>query len=210
MSEIRYRWTILHLRTETGRVVRDVTFRRSATDGQRSAQVEGTITLAPPPADSVVPYEELTEAQVADWVAGFVDAARLDADLAARLSASGDDLAVEDLPWAMQPPPPPVLAPVLADPVPETISFRQLVLGLLGSGFITSEQALAAAETRARPPQLNAIIATLPEDAALAARITWATMSEARRADPLFAVLVAAGHAIAEQVDDLFRRGEML
>ena len=210
MSEIRYRWTILRLRTETGRVVRDVTFRRSATDGQHSAQVEGTITLAPPPADSVVPYEELTEAQVADWVAGFVDAARLDADLAARLSASGDDLAVEDLPWAMQPPPSPVLAPMLADPVPATISFRQLVLGLLGSGFITSEQALAAAETRARPPQLDAIIATLPEDAALAARITWATMTEARRADPLFAVLVAAGHATAEQVDDLFRRGEML
>jgi len=56
----------------------------------------------------------------------------------------------------------------------------------------------------ARPPQLEAIIATRPEDAALAARITWATMSEARRSDPLFAALVAAGHATAEQVDDLF------
>jgi hypothetical protein len=85
--------------------------------------------------------------------------------------------------------------------VPAVISFRQLVLGLLGSGFLTAEQALAAAEIRARPPQLEAIIATLPEEAALAARITWATIAEARRTDPLFAALIAAGHATAEQVD---------
>lgn len=101
------------------------------------------------------------------------------------------------------------IAPYAAPPippaaVPAAISFRQLILGLLGNEFITAEQALAAAETRARPPQLEAIIATLPEDAALAARITWATMSEARRADPLFTALIAAGHATAEQVDDLF------
>ncbi len=105
-------------------------------------------------------------------------------------------------------PPAPVPAP--PPPVPTTISFRQLILGLLGSGFLTAEQALAAAETRARPPQLDAIIASLPDDAALAARITWATMSEARRSDPLFAALIAAGHATAEQVDELFRQGGML
>lgn len=49
------------------------------------------------------------------------------------------------------------------------------------------------------------MIATLPDDAALTARITWAAMSEARRADPLFAALSTAGHATAEQVDELFR-----
>ncbi len=94
--------------------------------------------------------------------------------------------------------------------VPSKISFRQLLLGLLGSGFITAEQALAAAETRARSPQLDAIIATLPDDAALTARITWATMSEARRADRLFAEIIAAGHASAEQVDELFRQAARL
>jgi hypothetical protein len=77
-------------------------------------------------------------------------------------------------------------------------------------GFITAEQALAAAETRARPPHLYAIIATLPEEAALAARISWATMTEARRADPLFAALIASGHATANQVDDLFRMAARL
>jgi hypothetical protein len=100
---------------------------------------------------------------------------------------------------------PPAPVPESTPAVPATISFRQLILGLLGSGFLTAEQALAAAETRARPPQLEAIIATLPEDAALAARITWATMSEARRTDPLFAALIAAGHATGEQVDQLFQ-----
>ena len=105
-------------------------------------------------------------------------------------------------------PPAPVPEPPPA--VPSTISFRQLLLGLLGSGVITAEQALAAAETRARPPQLDAIIATLPKDTALAARITWATMSEARRADRLFAAFIAAGHATDAQVDELFRRATRL
>jgi hypothetical protein len=90
--------------------------------------------------------------------------------------------------------------------VPAAISFRQLILGLLGSGFLTAEQALAAAESRARPPQLEAIIATLPEDAALAARITWATIAEARRSDSLLAALIAAGYATEAEVDALFRQ----
>ncbi len=102
---------------------------------------------------------------------------------------------------------PPVSA---TEPVPASISSRQLLLGLLGSGFLTSEQALAAAETPARPPQFEAIIATLPADAALSARITWATMSEARRADPLVAALIVVGRATEEQVDDLFRTAARL
>jgi hypothetical protein len=116
--------------------------------------------------------------------------------------------------WTLRdrPVPPEPHAPVPEPPpaVPSTISFRQLILGLLGGGFITAEQALAAAETRARPPQLDAIIATLPEDAALAARITWATMIEARRDDPLFAALVASGHAAEKQVDELFKASARL
>ncbi|WP_203075705.1 hypothetical protein [Falsiroseomonas ponticola] len=97
-----------------------------------------------------------------------------------------------------------------AGPISDTDGIRQLILGLLGSGFLTAEQALAAAETRARPPQLDAALAALPEDAGLAARITWATMSEARRADPLFAALIAAGYATEEQVNDLFQRAARL
>lgn len=98
--------------------------------------------------------------------------------------------------------PTPYVAPPA--PVPASITFRQLVLGLLGAGFLTAEQALAAAETRARPPQLDAILAALPAEQALTAKITWATMSEVLRTDPLFSMLIAADFATAPQLDDLF------
>jgi hypothetical protein len=71
---------------------------------------------------------------------------------------------------------------------------------------VLPEQALAAAGTRARPPQINAIIVTRPADAVLAARITWATITEARCADPLFGALIATGNVASEQVDALFRQ----
>jgi hypothetical protein len=45
----------------------------------------------------------------------------------------------------------------------------------------------------------------LPAEQALAARITWATMTEVYRGDPLIGALVAAGVATSEQVDALFR-----
>ena len=76
--------------------------------------------------------------------------------------------------------------------------------------MLTAEQALAAAETQARPPKLDAIIVTLLNDAVLAARITWATMPEARHGDPLFVALVAAGHALEEQVYELFRHATLM
>jgi hypothetical protein len=40
---------------------------------------------------------------------------------------------------------------------------------------------------------------------ALAARITWATMTEVHREDPLIGAIVTAGVVTAEQVDELFR-----
>ncbi len=72
------------------------------------------------------------------------------------------------------------------------------------------EQALASAGTHARPPQINAIIVTLPADAAAAARITWATMTEARRANPLFGALIATRNLAPEQLDALFRQAARL
>lgn len=71
-------------------------------------------------------------------------------------------------------------------------SFREFILGLTESGFATAEQSLAAAEARARPSQLNAIIATLPA---------------VRRVDPRFAARIAAGRTTADQVDEFFRAG---
>ena len=68
------------------------------TDGQRTARVEATITLPPPDAASVVPFEEPTEARVADSVGASSmtqTSTRLDDNLNERLAASGDALAAE-------------------------------------------------------------------------------------------------------------------
>lgn len=88
--------------------------------------------------------------------------------------------------------------------VPASISRRQLLLGLVSAGLITGEEALAAATTGAVPAAIDAVFAALPEADALAARITWATMSVVERAHPLIAALIAAEVATPEQVDALF------
>jgi hypothetical protein len=97
---------------------------------------------------------------------------------------------------------PPANEPV---PVPRVITRRQLLIALAAAGFISAEEALAAAQTGAVPAAIAGIFDLLPAGQALAARITWATMTEVHREDPLIAAIVAAGVATAEQVDELFR-----
>ncbi len=100
------------------------------------------------------------------------------------------------------PPPPPLPAP---EPVPRVISRRQLLIALAAAGFISAEEALAAAQTGAVPAATARIFDRLPAEQALAAWITWATMTEVDRGDPLIGAIVAAGVATSEQVDELFR-----
>ncbi len=97
---------------------------------------------------------------------------------------------------------PPANEPV---PVPRVISRRQLLIALAAAGFISAEEALAAAQTGAVPTAIASIFDLLPAEQALAARITWATMTEVYRQDPLITAIVAAGVATTEQVDELFR-----
>jgi len=95
-------------------------------------------------------------------------------------------------------------APALAS-VPDVITRRQLLIALAAAGFISAEEALAAAQTGAVPAAIAGIFDLLSAEEALAARITWATMTEVYREDPLISAIVAAGVASAEQVDELFR-----
>jgi len=97
---------------------------------------------------------------------------------------------------------PPEPAP---EPVPGVISRRQLLIALAAAGFISAEEALAAAQTGAVPTAIAEIFDRLPAEQVLAARITWATMTAVYRGDPLIGAIVAAGVASAEQVDELFR-----
>lgn len=98
------------------------------------------------------------------------------------------------------PPTPPVV-------VPQSISRRQFLLALLGAGFITPAEALAAVTNGAVPVNLATLIAGLPEGDALAVRITWASMTVAERDNPIIAMLIGAGLATEAQVDELFRVG---
>jgi hypothetical protein len=95
-------------------------------------------------------------------------------------------------------------------PVPETVSRRQLLIALAAAGLITEAEALAAARTGEVPTAIDAVFARLPPEQALAARITWATMTVVERDHPLVHAVIDARVATAEQVDALFQAAAKL
>lgn len=102
---------------------------------------------------------------------------------------------------AFAPPPPPEPPAVV---VPSTVSRRQMLLALVAGEVITQAEALAAATTGAVPPAIDAVFAGLSEGDALAARITFATMSVVERSHPLIAAMIAADLVTEAQADELF------
>lgn len=93
----------------------------------------------------------------------------------------------------------------LGVPVPVSVTRRQLILGLAAMRIITDEEGLAAAQIGTVPAAIEGYFATLPDGEAYAARITWATMTEARRDHPLIAALAVTLGLSSEQIDDAFR-----
>jgi len=104
-------------------------------------------------------------------------------------------------------------APPPADPVPDSLSLKQLLLALALLGHIDQVEAEAAAETGALPSAfaglLDGLVATghMTSDEAWVARLTWKTMTTAYRGDALWNTLVAGGLATHAQIDDVFRFG---
>ena len=112
-------------------------------------------------------------------------------------------------------------APKSLDPVPPSITFRQLVIGAALAGWITEQEAEDWAARNARPQVLDAVIAGLPDNQQLAARVTALTMDTAKRADPLLAAAAAVAikrrdgeaptdTAVATALDDFFRTAAAL
>jgi hypothetical protein len=95
-------------------------------------------------------------------------------------------------------------------PVPSAISRRQLLIALTAAGLITEAEALAAAKTGEVPAAIDAVFAALPKEQALAARITWATMTVVERDHPLIQAVIDAKIVTAEQADALFRQAAEL
>jgi hypothetical protein len=95
-------------------------------------------------------------------------------------------------------------------PVPAVISRRQLLIALARAKLITEAEALAAAKTGQVPAAIDAVFAALPKEQALAARITWATMTVVERDHPLIQAVIDAKIATPEQIDALFRTANNL
>jgi hypothetical protein len=95
-------------------------------------------------------------------------------------------------------------------PVPRRVTRRQLLIALVAAGLITEAEALAAAKTGEVPAVIDAVFGKLPKEQALAARITWATMTTVERDHPLVRAIIDAQIATAEQVDALFRTAAQL
>jgi len=95
-------------------------------------------------------------------------------------------------------------------PVPAAISRRQLLIALAQAKLITEAEALAAARTGEVPAVISKVFAALPKDQALAAQITWATMTVVERDHPLIQAVIHAKIATPEQIDALFREAATL
>ncbi len=100
---------------------------------------------------------------------------------------------------AALPPSPPSLTIILSN--------RQLFAALALTGLITEADALAAGRVGTVPPAIDAVFASLPEQDAFLARLTWATMREVPRDHALISAMIAANLATAEQVDAIFTLG---
>lgn len=85
-------------------------------------------------------------------------------------------------------------------PVPDSITLRQLLIGLRRAKWITPAEADAWSADGTLPSAITAVIDDLPtEDERVDARITARRMSDAYRNDPL---LIAAAHAAMPDADE--------
>jgi hypothetical protein len=86
------------------------------------------------------------------------------------------------------------------EPIPQELTFAQLLIGLVAEGWITEAEGEAWLEGRI-PAAADLLIATLPEGQRFAAKARAARPSAVLRTDPLVIALAASqGHA-----DDLDR-----
>ena len=90
-------------------------------------------------------------------------------------------------------------------PVPQELSFAQLLIGLVTEGWLPAADARAWRDRTALPAQVQALIATLPPEQQFAAETRAIAPSEVLRSDPLVQMLAAAQGKSPEQLDNFFR-----
>ena len=92
---------------------------------------------------------------------------------------------------------------------PAVVTVRQLILGLLGDGWI-SETAAEAWTQGTLPAAIETAVLSLPETDRVQARITLRSMREVHLADPLTVMLATAAGLNGTALNDSFRRWALL
>ena len=87
-----YKWVISDLQAkiqygELSNVIDTIHWRYQATDGEHTADVYGSVGLEAPEADSFIPADELTVADVEAWLESKLDVEALKEGLDAQLDA---------------------------------------------------------------------------------------------------------------------------
>ena len=105
------------------------------------------------------------------------------------------DLTPEEI--AALPPPAPAT-------VPQEVAVWQFMTAAWRLDFITQQEALAAIKDKVMPPSFAQALGELPAEAQAEAQLKFAGITRMVRADPLFALLVAANKATDAQIDEVF------
>jgi hypothetical protein len=94
-------WTISNLdRQVSDGLVTTGHWRVDAVDGEHSAGAYGSVGFAR--GDDFTPFEELTEAQVVEWVKAQLDVAEIEASLAGQINKKKNPVTAHGLPWASE------------------------------------------------------------------------------------------------------------
>ena len=96
-----YKWTIAQLERnadDDGVVIAH--YHVSKTDGDYRASSYGTCGFTPDPtSDDFVPFEDLTEALVIEWIKGSLDVDAIEANLTAQIEDQKAPKVVAGVPW---------------------------------------------------------------------------------------------------------------
>lgn len=98
-----------------------------------------------------------------------------------------------------------VAPPPQPEPVPQSMTFAQLLIGLVTEQWITVEEGRAWRDRVALPAQVQAVIDALPPEQQFAAETRALAPSEVLRMDPLVVSMGAAAGKTPEEIDDFFR-----
>lgn len=94
----------------------------------------------------------------------------------------------------------------LPAPVPQEMSFAQLLIGLVAEGWLSAADARAWRDRVALPAQVQTLIATLPPEQQFAAETRALAPSVVLRSNPLVTALATLQGKTPEQLDDFFRK----